>query len=194
MKSLKHILSRGALLGALLLGSLAAHAVTVDATYLFGKSDDGAPSGLGDEPQRLTFLIKQYNTSGASGPTVGTFGDLYTTYTPANVPAAPLPAYDGNSTGQVGAAATSLSIDVTGWTYLLVKWASNDYFYYVGDLTGVVTVNNDVQFNPGNGRPQNASHYRLFNDDPGTRVPDGGTTVALLGLGMLGVAAARRRA
>lgn len=181
------------LAGALFGLAQGAGAVTIDSTYLFGKSVNGAPSGLADEPLRLTYLINQYNTSGATGPTVGPFSDDYTTYAGANVSAAPLPAYDGTSTGQLAGGWTSANIDlgVGGWDYLMVKWSDNDYFYDVSGLTGIHTISNDVESN-SNGKAQDASHYRLFNQNA-TAVPDGGLTLGLLGLGIFGLGLASRR-
>jgi VPDSG-CTERM motif len=81
---------------------------------------------------------------------------------------------------------TSIDVDITGWTYIKLAWDGRDQFYFVGDETGVLTFNSTV-FNQ-NGQPQNLSHYALFNPT-GVGVPDGGTTVMLLGaaLGALGV-------
>jgi hypothetical protein len=54
-----------------------------------------------------------------------------------------------------------------------------------------VDVVNDVVFNQ-NGKAQNASHYRLFGGTD-QNVPDGGLTLALLGLGLTFVEGLRRR-
>jgi hypothetical protein len=83
---------------------------------------------------------------------------------------------------------TSIDIDITGWTYIKLAWDGMDQFYYVGDETGVLTFESTV-FNQ-NGQPQALSHYALFNPTGGPGVPDGGTTVMLLGaaLGSLGMA------
>jgi hypothetical protein len=86
-----------------------------------------------------------------------------------------------------GLTGLTIDVDITGWTYIKLAWDGMDQFYYVGDETGVLTFNSTV-FND-NGEPQNLSHYALFNPTGGG-VPDGGTTVMLLGaaLGSLGIA------
>jgi hypothetical protein len=85
---------------------------------------------------------------------------------------------------------TSISIDITGWTYIKLAWDGMDQFYYVGDETGVLTFNSTV-FNQ-NGEPQNLSHYALFNPFTPPGVPDGGTTVMLLGVALSALGMARR--
>jgi len=76
------------------------------------------------------------------------------------------------------------SVDVTGWTWLYVKYGGDAHVWYVGDLTGVQT----VPLNNTGGQGQ--SHYALYNP---TAVPDGGATLGLLGLGMLGLGYLRSR-
>jgi hypothetical protein len=82
----------------------------------------------------------------------------------------------------------TIDVDITGWTYIKLAWDGRDQFYFVGDETGTLTFNSTV-FNQ-NGDPQNLSHYALFNPFTPPGVPDGGTTVMLLGaaLGALGMA------
>ena len=78
------------------------------------------------------------------------------------------------------------SVNVTGWTWLYAKYGGDAHVWYVGDLTGLQT----VPLNNVGGQGQ--SHYALYN--PGTvQVPDGGATLGLLGLGMLGLGYLRRR-
>jgi hypothetical protein len=82
-----------------------------------------------------------------------------------------------------------LPINVSGYTYLLAKYDGpngGDYVWYVAGM-GNVTIPKKAQFGNKN---VGLSHYSLFNP---TGVPDGGTTLALLGLGMLGLGAVARR-
>ncbi|HXG48461.1 MAG TPA: VPDSG-CTERM sorting domain-containing protein [Methylomirabilota bacterium] len=164
------------------------HALTIDKTYLIGHVEPGSPSGLAVEEDRLEYFIDRHNGLTPAAPDGNTYTlDFGTSVFP---PLPPLPGYDGNSTGQIGAAATSLSIDVTGWEYLMVKWANDSYYYYVGGLTGTHTVVNDVVFN-NKGKPQDASHYRFFGGTHG--VPDGGSTLLLLGSVLTGLTLLRRK-
>ena len=79
------------------------------------------------------------------------------------------------------------SVNVTGWTWLYVESDGGDaHVWYVGDPDGPQT----VPLNNVGGQGQ--SHYALYN--PGTvQVPDGGATLGLFGLGMLGLGCLRRR-
>ena len=80
----------------------------------------------------------------------------------------------------------NVTVNVTGFTYLLAKYdAGNDgsFVWYIAGLTSV-----DVPFKNVRG----LSHYTLFGGET-TTVPDGGATAALLGLGLLGLAGLRRK-
>jgi hypothetical protein len=110
--------------------------------------------------------------------------DLYnSTYSP-DLPTAVI---EGNSQieDQTG---TSITVDVTGWSYLVLKWAHDDFYWYVGGDTGSLLFESQ-SFNE-KGNAQDLSGYGLFN--PTTRVPDGASTVVLLGLGLIGLAGLRR--
>lgn len=71
-------------------------------------------------------------------------------------------------------------IDLGGFRYewVLAKWGKNAEIYYIGDLSGVIELTR-VNLSKGG-----LSHYTLFNR---TAVPDAGSTVTLLGLGLLGL-------
>lgn len=163
-----------------------ATADTIDMNYLIGASIDGAPSGLANEEARLQYFIDLHN---GLAPTAPSDGNTYVPYTGNWT--TPLPAWDGTSTGQIGQTSTQFNVDVTDWAYLMVKWANDSYYYYVGNLTGSHSIINDVVFNQ-NGGPQNASHYRLFGGTP-NKTPEAGATAILLGTALLGLGAVRRR-
>jgi len=86
---------------------------------------------------------------------------------------------------------TTVVIPVAGYTYLTIHWGgkkSSDHsqaWYLGGDLTTLELVSPT-----GKG----LSGYRLWNPVPVTRVPDGGSTLTLLGIALLGVGAWTRRA
>ncbi len=79
------------------------------------------------------------------------------------------------------------SLDVTNWSYLILKYdGQNDgtYVFYVAGMN--TTVNIPLTGPEGKG----LSQILLLN--PGTGVPDGGTTVLLLGIGFMILAFAKR--
>jgi hypothetical protein len=79
-----------------------------------------------------------------------------------------------------------VDLNVSNWTYLLAKYGNVAYVWNVSNLTTVTVTSNLAGVQNG------LSHYALFN--PGTvTTPDGGTTLGLLGLGLMGVGYLRRR-
>ena len=83
---------------------------------------------------------------------------------------------------------TSTTIDLGSglYTYLFAKYDGPNYgseVWYVGNLSGIITI-------PATGGGYGLSGWTLFGLGGGGQVPDGGTTVMLLGaaLGALGIA------
>ena len=173
------------------LAACTASAITLDSSYLLGHVVPGSPSDTDIEEDRLDYLVEKYNGNNPAAPD----GNTYTLDNGSNVPAPTLPNWDGTSTGQLGGGFTTATIDLGtgGWDYLMVKWANDSYYYYVGGLTGEHDIVNDVVFNT-KGKAQNASHYRFFNLNTGTSVPDTGLALAMRGLGVAGIAFVRRQA
>ena len=88
-----------------------------------------------------------------------------------------------------GGVSFNINLGAGGFDYLIVQWdgpEGGNAIYYLGGLSGTITVTNDIFFNQ-NHQPFAASGYWLSG---GGGVPDGGTTVMLLGaaLGALGMA------
>lgn len=79
-------------------------------------------------------------------------------------------------------------IDLGDYKYdwVLAKWGKDAEVYYIGDLTGIIELNR-VNFEA---KGHGLSHYTLFNR---TAVPEAGATMALLGLGLLGLWTFARR-
>jgi hypothetical protein len=112
-------------------------------------------------------------------------------YNDANDPDLDLAVF-GTENINVGGELLSITIDVSDYEYIKLKWDGRWQFYYVGDETGEIEFNSTV-FND-NEQPQALSHYTFFTPrEPGTSVPDHGSTAILLGAGLLGVAFASRR-
>lgn len=84
-------------------------------------------------------------------------------------------------------APTSLDIDVTGWSYLVLQWGDTNYHFYVGDTTGLKTFSGSAPL----------SSYTFFtsaaNQPPTTSVPETLSTFAALSLAaaLMGLAARR---
>lgn len=122
---------------------------------------------------------------------------LITAYNAVNEPDLPAlsatPAVDFSASGNI----TELTINVLGYQYLTVHWGgpqknpNNDHtqaWYLGGTLEQFQLVAPVFR-----GKPYGLSGYRLWNEVPVTRVPEGGSTLTLLGLALLGLWAAARR-
>lgn len=179
-------------IAAALLSAVPAWATQIDCSYAFG-FNKGSPADQKLEALRLAYHIGTYNDP--ADPPVPPDDNDYQTFIspkPANVPAT-LPSYDPKNDiklNQIDVAANEFSVNVTGWDYLMVKWANTSYYYYVGDLSGSQLVVNDVVTNKKD-KEQDGSHYVLFKFT-GVTVPDGGFTALLLGLSLSGLAISRR--
>jgi hypothetical protein len=87
-----------------------------------------------------------------------------------------------------------LTLDVTGYEYLHVRIAESSYYYYLNELAGEVSFCNDLDYSEGNDSlPNTISYYNLIGTTcDECKVPEGGTSIALLGLGIAGLGASRR--
>jgi hypothetical protein len=84
----------------------------------------------------------------------------------------------GNMNGITGSRSVTISLAGITADYITIKWGQGFEAYYVHGLTGSVTLGNDINRN-------GISGYTYWNG--GGQVPDGGTTIALLGLGLAGI-------
>lgn len=159
--------------------------------YSIGHATPSTPSGDELEEQRLEYFIDSHNGLTPAAPD----GNTYTLDFGSAVfpPMPPLPNWDNTATANINVNALSLTIDVTGWSYLLIKGPGPQgaYYLYVGDLTGEQLFENAPYANV-QGKPQEISHYRLFGAEDIPSVPDSGTTVMLMGAGMAALGFARR--
>jgi hypothetical protein len=146
-------------------------------THVVGTVTPGAPASDTDVASYITFMIGLTpGTSGSfSGQTIARTTNLF-----GSLPAA-------TATGAVDGTGTTIDLNALGtFTYLWAKYdGQNDrsQVWDIAGLTGTITI-------PANGPlGYGLSGWILFNPT-GPPVPDGGTTVMLLGtaLGALGMA------
>lgn len=127
-----------------------------------------------------------YNDGAASGTVLGdnptdSQDEIYTLKftNPTQIPAPPYaPLVRDNDWYKVETSNPIIDLGGLRYDWVLAKWGKNAEVYYIGDLTGVIELSR-VNFSKGG-----LSHYTLFNR---TAVPDAGSTVTLLGLGLLGL-------
>ena len=154
----------------------------------------GTPADLASDQIHLTDLIGLYNLHPSDGSTItlptgpGGSDEVYTIHPGSAVPAPVLPTpTSGLGPFTAGGGGSTLSVTLVGPTiydYLTVKWGNDMEAYYIKGLSSF-TVPNDVNQNGWSG-------FELW--DPHTsQVPDGGTTLLLLGSVMSGLALIRRK-
>jgi len=174
MKTIKCLLAVAVACASLGFASQA-RALLIGDAHELGFVNFGIPSGDADRTIYVNHLIDQ-----ALGTIETADGQ---TYTRSNNNFGPLAdaVFDHNG--------TSLSIDVTGFDYLFAKYDGPNYgseVWYVGDLSGVITI-------PATGGKYGLSGWTLFTSDGGNNVPDGGSTAALLGAALMGLAFLRAK-
>ena len=101
-----------------------------------------------------------------------------------------LPATFGTPNIDVGGNLLSITLDVSNYDYLKLKWDGLWQYYYLGSQSGQVQFDSTV-FNQ-NGQAQALSHYTFFSPTVQT-VPDGGATFGLLGSALFGLGMFGRR-
>jgi protein with PEP-CTERM/exosortase system signal len=164
---------------------------TADAGFL-GVVDPGSPAELQHEAFYLNFLLDQPTStsitiSDTPGPPTN---DEHTFIRSSNPCIQPSPCPDATLVNAVKAdpPGDTSSLNLTAWTYLLAKYGNDSYVWFVGNINAP-----DVAALPTTGPNGNGlSHYSLFNQT-GVSVPDGGTTMMLLGGALLALALLRRR-
>ncbi len=200
MKGLKGIVLPA---GAALLGFFAPTAqaipTPVGANRVLGIIQPATPARESNERVMVNGLLEGwtgvpgYNGGASSGTVMGDNpNDPKTeTYTlkftgDTLIPAPPnAPLVRDNDWYKVDTSDPVIDLGAFRYDWVLAKWGKNAEVYYIGDLTGTIELTR-VNLDKGG-----LSHYTLFNR---AAVPDAGHTLALLGLGLMGLGYwARRR-
>ena len=183
------------MLGILLCVSSAsgALAITGDSTYI-GFVDPDTPANATAQASYINTLIDQ-----AAGATNVQIDTRYYNRQNSTLDTSSLPdAVVGTSENCNVPTCIGTGIDVQGWTYLLGKYGNTGFVWYVGGLSTVdlpSTISSSITTPKKNGKgTQNIggglSHFTLYNY---SAVPDGGTTLILLGGALVGIETLRRR-
>ena len=189
---LPHTKSSWLLLLGLVLSMTTAQAVTTSLSFsdALGIVISGEPADNVSETKYVNSLVARAN--GTDPTPYDVAGKVYAL---SNNPAAilPLAVYDNSVQTPEGSTGDPVTIDVTGFTYLLAKYDGPNGADYVWVVTGLTTVEIQkfFQYNDNGAGQLALSHYSLFNSGP-VSVPEGGATIALLALACGGFALFRR--
>ena len=185
------LLGCGSIVALLALTSGRLSAATLTAADAVGSIVDGSPANYSAETTYTTTLLTQYNNHVVGATSIG--GHTYTVNKGANVPAAPvsLASMDlGLTTVSTGSA---VNVATNGAAWVIAKFGPNDELFYIGGMS-TFTLPDSYQVD-GIDKSLGLSGYSLHGSatPPGIPgVPDGGATVALLGLALGGLTVARR--
>lgn len=176
--------------------SSVAHAINVGADQLLGTIVPGVPGNPDNEQIMVNGLLEGwgsvlgYNDGALSGTVMGdnpndpndaTYTLRYSTFTAVpSAGSAPL-AMSPDQVFVTGDTAVNLGNNTYDW--IVAKWGSDTAVYYIGGLPVQFTLTLDGTGWSSEGH--GLSGYSLFNR---RSIPDGGTTVLLLGVGLLGLA------
>lgn len=150
--------------------------------------------GDGNVGTQVGLAITAYNLANPSAtlPTSGIGSTPNIKVNTGDVAPSPYPSFGANT--------LSISIPAGSYNYIFLHWGGpnedasyfNPQLFYIGGETGNLTFNAPVNTaaNGGTGR-YGLSFYSLYS--PTTSVPDGGSTIALLGSALVGVGALRRK-
>ena len=157
-------------------------ALTFNAQYDLGYVIPGEPADIPSERGYVNNLISLAQGSGPA--TIGGFA-----YFRKNISCGTCPAATGGAKNDTGSNVVNLGTG--GFTYLIAKYDGpngGSEVWNVQGLTGIYTIPLIGFATKQHPQGYGLSHWTLFG--PGGQVPDGGTTVMLLGaaLGALGMA------
>ena len=167
---------------------MAAHAISLTFADALGTIVNGEPANATDETAYVNSLVTRAN--GVSSAPYDVIGKTYTLITdPAET--LPLAVYDNKIENDLN------SFDASGYLYMLVKYDGPngaDVVWYLGGLSAAdlasVVIPDKFPKNDDPDKSVGISHRTFFNK---TNLPDGGATIALLGVALVGVYVVRRR-
>ena len=178
----------GALLVAALLtsNSQALTIVTFGSSTTIGFITPGTATSTEDNAAYINSLVDRSNGGATSGFDFG--GQVYTLL---NAQGAGLGYADAAGVIDQGAIGGDGVVDVTGYEFLIVKYDGAQGESYVFNVTGIV---GDLEIPEEDAAGFRYNRYVLFNSaTTPTGVPDGGATVAMIGVGLIGLGALRRK-
>jgi hypothetical protein len=155
----------------------ATRALTIGDSQELGFVEFGIPSGDADRTNYVNHLIGM-----SLGSTDTALGQ---TFTRSNNSFGSLP----TAVFALNGTSTTIDLGINLYSYLFAKYDGPNYgseVWYVGNLSGSITI-------PATGGKYGLSGWTLFGPGGGNNAPDGGTTAALLGLGLSGLAALRAK-
>lgn len=161
---------------------------------VLGEFDPGVTGAGGAESREADVVnaLRGLSPGGSGSFNIGSTGPetgyrSMNTFTPLPVATT----QDFLDVGQASGSGNFTTTVPTGYTYLVIQWDGKNgglMAYDIADLApGTV-----LEF-PINAYGHGQTGGTFLKSIPGTNVPDGGATVALLGLGMLGVGMMRRK-
>jgi hypothetical protein len=164
--------------------------VTLDTFYsgYLGSVDPHAPADLDGETYYVNVLLDlAVSTTAVVNDMPGAPpNDEHTFDRSSNLCVQPSPCPDASGGLRINSANPSSDVAFTNWTYVLAKYGNTGYVWYVGNVDSP-----DVAELPSKGPNGNGlAHYTVFN---AAGVPDGGSTMTLLGLGLLALAYVKGR-
>ncbi|MCE9614642.1 MAG: VPDSG-CTERM sorting domain-containing protein [Lentisphaerae bacterium] len=164
--------------------------LTLSSDEYIGQSNDGAPADAITDAARINALIVlAANDTGSVAGDLLTRSDNEFVDLPEATPVGSIKQDFAEGDPAITVGGTTLIDLGSGWMYLLAKYDGQNFgdaIWYVGDLSGVVEIPDNIPTDNQWG----LSHWALFN--PGTSVPDSGVTAMLLGMAMLGLAGLKR--
>jgi hypothetical protein len=145
-------------------------------THVVGDITPGAPADPADVASYINFMtaLLPGGSGTFGGQTINRSTNLF-----ASLPTA-------NAAGSVSGTSTTIDLGSGNFSYLFAKYDGPNYgseVWFVGNLSGIITI-------PATAGGYGLSGWTLFGPGGPNGVPDGGTTVMLLGaaLGALGIA------
>jgi len=191
MKDKRTILSSVLCAVALAFGSTAyATTLTIGDSRDLGLISPNHPANPANSETYIDILLAQPSPSGPT--TIGANKYTRTANDPLGgvYPAASFVAELSFTPAAGGANSATIDLGSNSYLYILGKYDGPNYgseVWYGAGLSGVITL---PEF--GNGKKYGLSHVFVFNGTPVT-TPDGGTTAALLGFALTGLAGLRAK-